>query len=302
MIKDNQIELLDTDLLNNKDAINEVYYWIKMFIAEVGWHYPLDLIWQYNKIMALNLPKGSTILDAGAGNGMMQFILAGNGYNIISVDFSGRKLPILQSFLFNMSNGIIKKFNNEYTEYLATNKKINFGKVLNMIKLFFINFSWVYLFLGFFKKKDYGFIKYIQAEFSDLSFIPSNSIDAIVSTSAIEHNPNHESLKRGICEFNRVLKPNSAMFVTTSATIKECIFDKPTKGYFYDEKTLVDIFQLTNYKSNYSSFSEIYDKIFSCDFLKKNMAYAYKNNPNGGLPFGIWNPKYLPVGIIKWKA
>ena len=88
----------------DESAKKEVYYWIKMFVAAVGWHYPLDLIWQYNRIKALNLPKGATILDAGAGYGMMQYILAGNGYNVISVDFLRRKKPFLQSYIFRISN------------------------------------------------------------------------------------------------------------------------------------------------------------------------------------------------------
>ena len=93
-----KIELLKPDLLSDKKSFNEVYFWIKMFVSEVGWHYPLDLIWQYKKIMELDLPKGSTILDAGAGDGMMQFILAGQGYNILSVDFSERKLKYLKNY------------------------------------------------------------------------------------------------------------------------------------------------------------------------------------------------------------
>lgn len=298
----NAIELLDTNLLNCKKSKNEVYKWIKTFTSIIGWHYPLDLIWQLNKVKELNLPIGSTILDAGAGNGMMQFILAGKGYNIISVDFSSRKIPIIQSKIFNISIDIVNDINNDYTKHLSTIKKRNIENVFNKFKLFFKYFSWFYLLKTYLKKRNYGHIKYIQADFSDLSFIPTSSIDAIVSTSAIEHNPNHKSLKKGIIEFNRVLKSNSAMFITTSFTNKECVFDEPSKGYFYNEKTLKDLFQMDYYDSNLSSFSGIFKNIYTCDFLKNNMPYSYKNNPNCGLPYGIWDPKYLPVGIIKWKT
>ena len=296
-----EIELLKPDLLSDKKSFNEVYFWIKMFVSEVGWHYPLDLIWQYKKILDLDLPKGSTILDAGAGSGMMQFILAGQGYNILSVDFSDRKIPLLQSKIFKMKNDNHKIIKNDYTKHLSANYKFSFAKIFHKLKLSFKNLSIFYIIKGLINKKKYGSIQYIRSDFSDLSFLQSNSIDAVVSTSAIEHNPEHENLKKAIVEFNRVLKPKSAMFITTSAINKKCFFDKPTKGYLYDENTLLDIFQLSKHKSNFSKYSEIFDQIFTCNFLKENIAFGYKNNPNCGLPFGIWNPRYLPVGVIKWK-
>ena len=302
LIKKDEMEFLSTDLLNDKSAKKEVYYWIKMFVAAVGWHYPLDLIWQYNRIKALNLPKGATILDAGAGYGMMQYILAGNGYNVISVDFLRRKKPFLQSYIFRISNDDHKDLGNDYTEHLIKNSKFKFSKVLNKFMLMLVNYSVLFYLNGLLNKKKYGSIKFIQADFKDLSSIPSNSVDAIVSTSAVEHNPSHESLKKGISEFNRVLKPNSAMFITTSFTNKECVFDKQSKGYLYDEKTLLNIFDLVNYKSNLSEYSTVYKKMHSCSFLKKNIPYNYKDNPNCGLPFGVWDPYYLPIGIVKWKS
>jgi ubiquinone/menaquinone biosynthesis C-methylase UbiE len=302
LIKKDEFEILSTELLNDKYAKKEVYYWIKMFAAAVGWHYPLDLIWQYKKIKALNLPKGSIILDAGAGYGVMQYILAGNGYNVISVDFLKRKKPLLHSYIFKISNEEDKNLESDYTEHLIKNSKFKFSKVFNKLKLILVNSSILFYLNGLLNKKNYGSIKFIQADFKDLSSIPSNYVDAIVSTSAVEHNPSHESLKKGISEFNRVLKPNSAMFITTSFTNKDCVFDKPSKGYLYDEKTLLNIFNLVNYESNLSEYSTAFKKIHSCSFLKKNIPYYYKDNPNCGLPYGIWNPYYLPIGVVKWKS
>ncbi len=300
IIKD-EIELLTPGLLLNKTAKKEIYYWIKMFIAEVGWHYPLDLIWQYEKIMDLNLPKNATILDAGAGNGIMQFVLAGNGYNVISIDFSNRKLPFLQSKLLDMTNEKPYHIDNEYTHHLSNISRLNVGKVLNKLKLGIKYFSWLFVIKGFLRKNKFGFIRYVQSDFSDLSFIASCSVDAIVSTSAVEHNPNHESLKKGVSEFCRILKPNSPMFITTSVTDKECLFDNATKGYFYDEKALKEIFQLDKAKSNFSKYGQIFKEIDKCDFLKRNLPYNYRNNANCGMPYGKWNLTYLPVGIVKCK-
>ena len=48
---------------------------------------------RYALIDNLNLKKGSYILDAGAGLGPLQYILAARGYNIASLDFKKRKSP-----------------------------------------------------------------------------------------------------------------------------------------------------------------------------------------------------------------
>ena len=92
------------------------------------------------------------------------------------------------------------------------------------------------------------------------------------------------------------------MFITTSVINDVCIFDKPSKGYFYDERTLVSIFNLEEYSSNYNSYSDILDNINKNKFLNKMMPYNYKKNPNCGMPYGIWNVRYLPVGITKRKV
>ena len=162
---------------------------------------------------------------------MMQYILAGNGYNVLSIDFSDRKPPLLQSKIFKMSLEQQKSIKNEYIEHLSKNK-ITFDKVMNKLKLSLINFSLLKLIRGYLNKDKYGSIKFIRADFSDLSFVESNTIDAIVSTSAIEHNPDHQSLKKAITEFDRILKPNSAMFIN-KRTINPLLFILILKQVLY---------------------------------------------------------------------
>jgi hypothetical protein len=116
--KYDNLELLDVSLLDS-EWLSFVEYWLKVFGAQVGWHYYLDLIWQLKKIQSLELPKGATILDAGAGNGMSQFLMAACGYNVISVDFSNRSKPFLISKVFCIKDNQSKKdISNEYTEHL----------------------------------------------------------------------------------------------------------------------------------------------------------------------------------------
>ncbi len=299
--KQDSIHLLDTDLLKDKKSFKQVYHWIRVFAQEVGWHYPLDLIWQYKMVSELNLPKGATIIDAGAGNGLMQFILAGAGYNVLSIDFSNRVTPKPQSWIFKIQNQVQEKVDNEYVKHMGVQSKVTMGKIMNKLKIFLEYFTWIYLPLTFLFKKNYGSIKYIKADFSKLPFIESNSVDAIVSTSAIEHNPDHASLKAAIIELYRTLKKGSPLLITTSATNKESWFHHASKGWCYNEKTLAEIFDMSSYDSNFSKFTSVENNIRSNEFLKNKIPYNYKNNPNCGLPMGVWDPQYLPVGIIKWK-
>ncbi|RKY40680.1 MAG: hypothetical protein DRP81_09100 [Candidatus Omnitrophota bacterium] len=44
---------------------------------QFGWHYILDLAWIISHI---DIPPGCKILDAGAGGGILQYLLAIRGY------------------------------------------------------------------------------------------------------------------------------------------------------------------------------------------------------------------------------
>ena len=61
-----------------------------------GWHYDMDIIWLLNELDNAGIKQGATILDAGAGMGITQFILASRGYNILSLDFSPRSKPLAE--------------------------------------------------------------------------------------------------------------------------------------------------------------------------------------------------------------
>ena len=89
----NRIELLNVDLLNQSDLLAEIDHWLKVFNWQQGWHYDLDIIWTLNCIEEYGLKPGSTIMDAGGGLGITQFLLAARGYNVISLDFNTRSIP-----------------------------------------------------------------------------------------------------------------------------------------------------------------------------------------------------------------
>ena len=79
-----KIEILNVELLNRHRLLVEQ---LKSLAAELdlelGWHYLLDLSWIITNLEAID---GRTILDAGAGIGLMQWYLAKEGAQVISVD------------------------------------------------------------------------------------------------------------------------------------------------------------------------------------------------------------------------
>jgi hypothetical protein len=41
----------------------------------------------------------------------------------------------------------------------------------------------------------------------------------------------------------------------------------------------------------------ILDKYRNCTYLKENLAEFYKKSDKYGMPWGIWDPKYIPIGL-----
>src|SRR5688500_5002994 len=78
------IELLGQSRLDEERAvIDRVSRLARTLRIALGWHYLLDVVWTNRQIDAT---PGSLILDAGAGVGIMQWILAEQGVNVLSVD------------------------------------------------------------------------------------------------------------------------------------------------------------------------------------------------------------------------
>ncbi|MHB8086958.1 MAG: class I SAM-dependent methyltransferase, partial [Anaerolineaceae bacterium] len=90
------IELLSCDAIrDNGNILADIVLLQKGLFKEIGWHYYVDLIWIVNRLRENEIYPGSTILDAGAGNGLLQYLLSLYGYNVISIDFSPRKISLL---------------------------------------------------------------------------------------------------------------------------------------------------------------------------------------------------------------
>ena len=93
------IELLSESLIDqHRDLALEVLAASSRLGLALGWHYVLDLIWL---LRDLDLPPGATVLDAGAGWGLAQFLFADRGLRVISVDMSARQPRAEFQHLYN---------------------------------------------------------------------------------------------------------------------------------------------------------------------------------------------------------
>jgi len=53
------------------------------------------------------------------------------------------------------------------------------------------------------------------------------------------------------------------------------------------------------YESNFDNFQSINDSIINSKYLRRWLASFYYQGGNNGMPWGVWNPQYQPVGIAK---
>lgn len=324
-----KIEILDADLARDyKDKLRLIGYWAKILNYPMGWHYWLDFIWILNHLEQVNLPKGSWIMDAGAGNGVLQFILASKGYNIISLDFAERDIPTNGKRIFEIKEQEhhINNPEHPYRKFVKLKKQKSFlakdeiiksiihpiRAAKNILKYIIYHFipthinlnMWKEVYKSKIKNNAYGRIIYMMGDFTNLAFLESESLDCIISVSALEH-ADHEDINKAVKEFNRILKKLSYMFLTVSAAKDKDWYFQPCRGWCFCEESLKDIFMLKNYISNFNKYDELFLKLKNSDELKKRIriySRYYFGTANGGLPFGIYEPRYQPVGIIKKKT
>lgn len=287
-----RIELLSPELLEKHPDLVELIYKKSIELqVGLGWHYVLDLVWIINSIR--KMPKGSVILDAGAGNGILQFILSDMGYTVISADFANRTIPKSCASRYNiMLAGSGSGHDNDYIRHL--NKEFyghnNSGYTSNQVS-FINNIS------DMIHTVDSGTILYYMTDICNMSLIKDGSIDCVVSVSALEHNA-HETVQNAVNELRRVLKPGQPMYITVSADDTKDWFHEQSKGWCYSEQTLIKLFGINPTHSNYSDFLRIFRLLRECKHLQENLSPSYYRSENNGMPWGVWDPKYMPVGLI----
>jgi len=299
----NYCEFIPASIIaENPELISDIERLSYGLVKEMGWHYYADIIWVMKNLRDNRISPGATILDAGAGNGLLQFLLCYHGYKTVSVDYSPRHFGGVAKRVFNIQfEKTDEKFSSNYIDHIRKVNKFllkakgGFNKLIRRDIHPFLVFR---LFLSSKKiKQKNGAIKIYQADMCDMSRIEDNIIYAIVSVSAIEH-LDYADVDRAILEFKRVAKPNSPIILTTSGSTDTDWFHTPSKGWCFSQET---IRKFSNSSGNIYQKQELeiaLDEYRKNEFLKKHLSSSYYVSDQNGMPNGNWDPKYFPVGII----
>lgn len=293
----------------------------------IGWHYLLDLAWMVRQTRGL--ARGSLVLDAGAGGGLSQFILSELGFNVISLDFTARDFSKKPRYgrVTHYLNDQGVAFDNRYTRHLAATYGIGVKKGLAGLGRLVRALTGQALagtpaqaaeIIGRERlrpgpggtepmkgdpEKACGRIFLYRADLKDMGLIADGSVDAVVSISALEHN-DHDDLKRCVRELLRVTRPGGRLSVTVSASPAEDFFHEPSKGWCYGEASLKELFGLApEAQSNFALKESIYAQLrLQGNELHKRLAPFYFKSGDNGMPWGKWDPRYMPVGVTKKRC
>jgi len=292
-----KIEILSVSLLEKESTrVAELKDLARRLNLEFGWHYLLDLPWI---LCQLETIAGRRIMDAGAGVGVMQWYLAQQGAQVISVDRDSRAhLPARFRRMFQVEGLRDKDLSPliEIPEWDQQNRTRSPKSAMKRIKAVGMN-------LLSFKssKKAPGKVLLYNQDLKQLGDIPDNSLDAVVAVSALEHN-DRDDLKLVVAELMRVLKPGSPLLATLGAAKDEDWLHEPSKGWCYSEGSLRRAFDFSDgVPSNYADYDELMAELTNCKALRENLASFYFRSGDNGMPWGVWDPQYQPVGVCKIK-
>lgn len=293
-----RIEILAVDLLDqHRPVVDELKSMAAKLGLEFGWHYLLDLTWM---ISLLGEVDGKKIMDAGAGTGVLQWYLAKKGATVYSVDRGSRaNLPwrfrcwvTVRGLRAGDLTPPVPALVHVFQMPGSIRTRLRYARQM-------VQGCWCANPTR--KNKSHGMVWILNQDLRQLNDIADASLDAVVALSALEHNPPQE-LPSVIQELMRVLKPGGLLLATLGAARDEDWFHEPSQGWCYSENTLRNAFELpADVSSNYNHYDVLFEQLRNCRELKDNLARFYFRSANNGMPWGVWNPQYQSVGVVKEK-
>jgi SAM-dependent methyltransferase len=289
----NRIEILSVALLDQRrSTVRALKRLAGSLGLEFGWHYLLDLTWMLSLLGAV---KGKRILDAGAGTGILQWFLADQGAEVISVDrLSRARLPLRFRSRFHVSGlrpqDLVPSsalLRDSWSEASRLQRKIR-PQARDLASLAD-------------PRRASGRVIVYNQDLSELSDLADASIDAVVAVSALEHNL-PENLPGVVAELMRVLKPGGELLATLGAARDLDWLHEPSQGWCYTEASLRRLFDLpAETPANYDRYDELFAALKGCTELREELASFYFQSGDNGMPWGRWDPRYQPVGVVKVK-
>lgn len=291
-----KVEILSVELLGqHRPLVTELRKLAGEMRLDFGWHYLLDLVWIVDQ---LDLSLDKRVIDAGAGVGIMQWYLAGKGVDVYSVD-RGSRANLAFPFRARFSvSGLRSK------DLLSPMSVVKgqLGQPVSLVKkVKTLTKNALYMGRSLLPKMGGGQIMIYNQDLKALSDIPDGSVDAVVAVSALEHN-SPDGLREVVTELLRTLKPGGKLLATLGAAVDKDWFHEASHGWNYTVGSLKDIFQLdSGAPDNYDKHDELFDRLKNCAELRDNLAAFYSQSGDNGMPWGKWDPQYIPVGVCKVK-
>ncbi len=270
--------------------------------TQIGWHYITDLTWIYRQVK--HWPRSLKILDAGGGQGPLQFLLAEMGFNVTNIDMALTDyVPKPYRKRYQLDFRQLPSFvASEYLDLLQP--KGNF-KNKNIVKIWikdwrhrkFISGCNTWRVQTNHDQYPLGEIHWLKGNLCNIPELTQGSFGAVVSVSALEHIPD-QLLDSALQEIRRVVTPDAQWALTTSATEQATSwFHEPSQGYCFSQSDLQARFRAQ--PRGFQDASKILNEYRSCKYLENNLADFYKTSGKFGMPWGIWDPKYIPVGMVR---
>lgn len=293
-----KIEILPVKLLDqNRSQVNALKQLARALGLEFGWHYLLDITWILNQ---LGRVQGKRVMDAGAGTGLMQWHLAKEGAEVLSVDrLSRANLPLRFRTSFHvrgLRNADLLPSRQVFRNSFAAKGKLSV-KVITQARqvLEAVPYRAGHL------RRGPGRILIYNQDLKHLTDIEDNTLDAVVAVSALEHNT-PEGLEQVVAELMRVIKPGGKLIATLCAGRDQDWWHAASSGWCYTDASLRRIFCLpAGLPSNYDRYDELFSALRNCAELRDNLARFYSRSGDNGMPWGKWDPQYQPVGVLKVK-
>lgn len=299
-------QYLDPELIINSPDFHIVESFLKITKrTQIGWHYIVDLTWIYSQ--AKHWPVGSRVLDAGGGSGPTQFLLAEMGMSVVNVDLFHPGVP----FYYANRYGLEVKRLESYvaTDYVAHLKSVSLRRAgLGWLRQYIAKNRLVQRLryqrykqqheqwrrLAGLCDRPVGSLTRVSGNLCHMPEVPAESFDAVVSLSALEHIP-LDVLPDALREIDRVLRPDACRAITTSATEKPTWYHEPSKGLCFSQSDLEKLFGAELVGTSEPRI--ILEKYRSAAYLRDHLADFYTKSGDNGMPWGMWEPQYIPVGI-----
>jgi len=295
---DGMIEILSVDLLHDEQELVKTFRDRAHRLGiEMGWHYLLDMAWIGRN---LGNPDGKRILDAGAGTGLMQWWLAERGAEVVSVDRSSRAELSGRFRMAYRVRGL--RMGDLYNQRQLIWHRLQDASMSLARRIIGVARAAISTILASLLPKAKGEVVIYNHDLDSMPDLADNSFDYVVALSSLEHN-SPEALSVIVHELIRILKPGGCLLATLAAARDVDWFHEPSRGWCYTEDSLREVFNLTiSTPSNYDKYDLLFEQICLCEELKQDLSPFYFRSGDNGMPWGVWDPKYQPVGIMKRKV